>query len=83
MEGILIRYNRRSGDRVVIEYKGENGYMNAINSRQYLNSISHPQDGWEVVVIGSDSLKTVQATHSRYFSGQDVTDTFRGTAVAE
>ncbi|MEE8725485.1 MAG: hypothetical protein SOI15_05375 [Bifidobacterium crudilactis] len=72
MEGILIKYNRKSGDRIVQEFKGASGYLEAMRTKLFADSISYPQDNWEVVVIGSDSISTVERTHSRYFSGNDI-----------
>lgn len=77
MEGILIKYNRKNGERIIREYKGPDGYSNAMKTKFFADSISNPQNDWEVVVIGSDSLSTVERTHSRYFSGRDVTDSQR------
>ena len=73
MEGILIKYNRKNGDRIVHEFKGASGSMDAMKTKLFADSISSPEDDWEVVVIGSDSLSTVKRTHSRYFSGNDIT----------
>lgn len=75
MVGIMIRYNRRTGDRIVREYLGENGYKDAVRNRLFLRnaSISSSADDLETVVIGADSLATVKRTHSRYFSGRDIT----------
>ncbi len=75
MEGILIKYNRKNGDRIVHEYKGLNGYVEAMKTKLFADSIASPQNNWEVVVIGSDSISTVERTHSRYFSGKDITST--------
>jgi hypothetical protein len=82
MEGILIKYNRKNGERIVHEYKGPDGYSDAMNAKLFSDSIANPQDGWEVVVIGSDSLSTVERTHSRYFSGLDITGSQRMTQYA-
>ncbi|MFT8592137.1 MAG: hypothetical protein ABF747_00785 [Bifidobacterium sp.] len=76
MEGILIKYNRKNGERIVHEFKGDDGYLEAMQTKTFLESISQPQADWEVVVIGSDSIATVERTHSRYFSGRDVTSDY-------
>jgi hypothetical protein len=77
MVGVMIRYNRKTGDRIVREFLGENGYKDAVRSKAFLRDASmlSPKNDWETVVIGADSLATVEHTHSRYFSGRDITDT--------
>ncbi|KFI53742.1 hypothetical protein [Bifidobacterium biavatii] len=73
MVGVLIRYNRRNGDRVVKVFDGPNGYLDASRDRGFLRDMGKIGTDWEVAVIGSDSLETVKRTHSRYFSGHDRT----------
>lgn len=75
MVGAIIRYNRLTGDRVVRVYEGPDGYRQAVRDKQFLSHVA--TDGntgpWELVVLGSDSMDTLKLTHSRYFSGHDIT----------
>lgn len=73
MVGVMIRYNRKTGDRWVKVYDGPDGYRTAIHDPRYLREMGKPKGDWELVVIGSDSLDSVEHTHSRYFSGKDRT----------
>ncbi|KFI92211.1 hypothetical protein BISA_0607 [Bifidobacterium saguini DSM 23967] len=73
MVGVIIRYNRKTGDRCVKVYDGPNGYLDAGNDPAYLRDSAKVGTDWEVALIGSDSLASVMHTHSRYFSGKDRT----------
>lgn len=35
MVGMVIRYNRKTGDRIVREYPGPNGYANAVSDPDF------------------------------------------------
>lgn len=74
MAGVIIRYNRRTGDRVVKVYEGKHGYLDAFKDKAYRRDMTSADDDWEVALIGADSLETVKRTHSRYFSGKDRTE---------
>lgn len=73
MVGVLIRYNRRTGDRIVRVFDGPTGYQDAVNDPGFRRDRGRTGTDWEVAVIGSDSLESVKHTHSRYFSGRDLT----------
>ncbi len=71
MPGFVIEYNRRSGTRRVTSYLGVDGHREAMRQRLLLER--ERQDlNIEIVSLISDSLDTVQETHSRYFQGRDV-----------
>lgn len=71
MPGYVIEYNRTTGDREVTEFPGQNGHKEALRFRLELER-SRPSREWEIVSLNSDSLATVQRTHSRYFAGRAV-----------
>lgn len=73
MVGLIVRYNRLSGDRVLKLYEGPNGYIEASRDKAYIRDMKRIGGDWEVALIGSDSLDTIKRTHSRYFSGVDKT----------
>jgi len=73
MVGVVIHYNRRNGDRVVKVYDGSDGYLRAGRDPGYRKWMGKINTDWETVIIGSDSLSTVEHTHSRYFAGHDRT----------
>ncbi|MBT1162946.1 hypothetical protein [Bifidobacterium sp. SO1] len=70
MVGVLIRYNRRNGDRFVKVFDKADDAMNDKGFRKYMGK---PDPIWETAIIMSDSLESVKHTHSRYFSGVDRT----------
>ncbi|NMM93982.1 hypothetical protein [Bifidobacterium oedipodis] len=78
MVGMFIRYNRRTGDRVVKVYDGPNGYLEAVNDPGYVRDMGKSGTDWEVAVIGSDSMEAIKRTHSRYFTGRDRTRELAG-----
>ncbi len=67
----MIKYNRRTGDRIVKEFPGRLGHRDALKLRLQLERERESRD-WEVVSLNSDSLETVKMTHSRYFTGHVV-----------
>mgnify|MGYP001112112312 CR=1 FL=1 len=71
MPGYLIEYNRITGDRYVTEFPGTDGHRAALLERLKLEKV-RPSRDWEIVSLNSDSLETVQKTHSRYFTGRQV-----------
>jgi hypothetical protein len=68
MPGYVIEYNRITGDRHVTEFPGSTGHREALLERLRLEKV-RPSEDWEIVSLNSDSLETVQKTHSRYFTG--------------
>lgn len=72
MPGFVIEYNRRTGDRLVTEFRGRDGHRRALIRRLELEK-QRPTAEWEIVSLNSDSIDTVMKTHSRYFKG-DVVD---------
>lgn len=72
MVGMIIRYNRKTGDRIVREYPGSEGYLDAVNDFEFRMNIGKHQGDWELAVIGSDSFDSIRTTHSRYFTGHEI-----------
>ena len=72
MPGYVIEYNRLTGDRKVIEFLGSSGHRDALLARLRIEK-ERPSQDWEIVSLNSDSLDTVKKTHSRYFTGKQVT----------
>lgn len=70
MIGVLIHYNRRNGDRVVKVFRNP---KDALEDRGFRRNVGRIDPVWETVIILSDSLESVEHTHSRYFSGRDRT----------
>ncbi|MDT0116405.1 hypothetical protein Q9R20_05315 [Microbacterium sp. PRF11] len=66
MAGFVIEYNRRSGERRVHTFPGEDGHREALRRRFELEETRESED-WEIVSLNSDSIETVQRTHARYF----------------
>ena len=66
MTSFVIAYNRRTGEREVTEFSGEGSQAEAMRLRVKLEAERDDRDV-EVVSLVSDSLETVQKTHSRYF----------------
>lgn len=71
MSGFVIEYNRITGERVVLEFPGSEGHREALLRRLKLERERSSLD-WEIVSLNSDSIETVQKTHSRYFTGHNV-----------
>lgn len=71
MSGYVIQFDRRTGDRIVAEFEGVDGPRRALDQRLALES-QRASDDWEIVSLNSDSLATVQKTHSRYFTGHEL-----------
>lgn len=68
MAGYVIQYNRITGDRMVTEFPGRQGHREALMLRLRLEKERKDAD-WEIVALSSDSLETIEKTHSRYFTG--------------
>ena len=64
MRGYVIEFDRRTGDRRVTEFATPN---EAMKYRLQLEA-GRLDENIEIVVI-SESLDTLQRTHSRYFTG--------------
>lgn len=71
VSGFVIQYHRLSGDRIVTEFAGANGPKLALLERLRLEK-QRPNRDWEIVSLNSDSLETIEKTHSRYFRGNAV-----------
>lgn len=71
MPGFVIEYNRRSRERRVTEFLGEQGHRQALLLRLKLEA-SRVDDSWEIASLNSDSLATVMKTHARYFEGSEL-----------
>lgn len=71
MPGYVIEYNRINGDHRVTEFFGPEGHRDALMFRLERERHRLSLD-WEIVSLNSDSLETVQSTHSRYFAGRDL-----------
>lgn len=52
--GFIIQYDRRTGDRIVVEFKGTDGPRRALVERLHLERSRASLD-WEVVSLNSDS----------------------------
>ncbi|MCX2747806.1 hypothetical protein OOZ51_08235 [Arthrobacter sp. MI7-26] len=70
ISGFLIVYNRRTFDRQVTEFPGANGPREALKQRLLLERERHDQE-IEIASLNSDSIETIQRTHSRYFTGNE------------
>jgi hypothetical protein len=68
MRGYVIQFNRRTGDRHVTEFAtpGE-----AMEYRLELEA-ERRDESIEIAALISESLETLQRTHSRYFTGREV-----------
>ena len=71
MTGFLIEYNRRSYGWRVTEYVGPSGPRRAMLDRLRLERERTDKD-WEIAALASDSLGSLQETHSRYFRGEQI-----------
>ena len=69
MTGFLIEYHRPSGDWSIRSFGGDSGYLMAMEESFVLERSRRNSD-FEVAALASDSLETLQVTHSRYFSGE-------------
>jgi hypothetical protein len=72
MPGYLVQYNRRTRDRLVTEFDGPDGHRRALDARLAAEG-ERDADEWEIVALISDSLSTIERTHSRYFEGREIT----------
>lgn len=72
MAGYVIKYNRITGERIVKEFAGPQGHREALMLRLKMEKERESRD-WEIVSLNSNSLETVQKTHSRYFTGELLT----------
>jgi hypothetical protein len=68
MRGYVIQFNRRTGDRRVTEFATPN---EAMDYRLQLEAV-RLDENIEIAALISDSLETLQRTHSRYFTGQEL-----------
>jgi hypothetical protein len=68
MRGFVIQYDRRTGERRVAEFATP---REAMEYRLQLE-LERQDERIEIASLISDSLETLQRTHSRYFSGQEL-----------
>ncbi|WP_163231436.1 hypothetical protein [Bifidobacterium aerophilum] len=47
--------------------------MDAVNDPDFRKDMGKHLGDWELAVIGSQSFDAIRVTHSRYFTGKDVT----------
>ena len=71
MTGFVIEYHRPTGRRRVYTFPGQDGPRQALRRRFELEEVRENSD-WEIVSLNSDSLETLESTHSRYFAGEDL-----------
>jgi hypothetical protein len=70
ISGFLIVYNRRTFDRQVTEFPGADGPRETLKQRLRLERERHDHE-IEIASLNSDSIETIQRTHSRYFTGKE------------
>ncbi len=63
-------YNRRTFDRQVTEFPGADGPRETLKQRLRLERERHDHE-IEIASLNSDSIETIQRTHSRYFTGKE------------
>lgn len=68
MPGFVIEFNRHTGGRRVTEFATA---REAMERRLQLES-ERTDDNVEIVALISDSIGTLQQTHSRYFTGEEL-----------
>jgi hypothetical protein len=68
MPGYVIEYNRRTRARRVQEFID---HRDAMRERLRLEA-SRTDPDIEIAALISDSLKTLEQTHSRYFTGREL-----------
>lgn len=73
MPAYLIEFNRRTRERRVTPYLGVEGSREAMARRIELEALREDDD-IEIVALSSRSLSTLEKTHSRYFTGRDLSD---------
>jgi hypothetical protein len=71
MAGFLIEYNRRTSDWSVTQFLSDTGHRDAMKLRLERERLRTDADV-EIVSLVSDSLETIQKTHSRYFAGREL-----------
>jgi len=71
MAGFAIQYNKRTQDRLIEVFEGENGHRAAMRRRLELEKQGLGED-WEIVSLNADSIASIRRSHSRYFHGRDI-----------
>ena len=71
MTGFVIEFHRPTGRRRVSTFVGQDGPRLALRRRLELEE-QRTDDDWEIASLNSDSLETLESTHSRYFVGVDL-----------
>lgn len=69
MAGFVIEYNRKTGERRLSEFYGEDGHREAMRYRLKLERERRSRE-WEIVSLNSDSVATIKKTHARYFQSR-------------
>lgn len=80
MTGFLVEYHRPTGNWSVQEFPGASGRRDALEASFKLERDRASSD-FEIAVLATDSIKTLQQTHSRYFSGRQQSPGFSGLAA--
>lgn len=80
MSGFVIEYHRPTGGRRVTVFQGANGSRDALRRRLELEAARVDRD-WEIASLNSESLETLEATHSRYFEGENLRTEFVGDTL--
>lgn len=68
MPGFVIEFNRHTGERRVMEFASSREAM----ERRLQLEAERANSDVEIVALISDSLQTLQRTHSRYFIGEEL-----------
>lgn len=71
MTAFVIEYNRKTLDRIVTPFAGEGGRRASMRHRLELER-DRTDTNVEIVSLVSDSIETIQQTHSRYFHGREI-----------
>jgi hypothetical protein len=74
MPGYVIEFNRRTRERRVREFAD---HREAMRCRLRLEADRSDEDV-EIAALISDSLETLQRTHSRYFTGKELAPVISG-----
>jgi hypothetical protein len=72
MAGYVIQFNRLTRERRVREFTGATGPREAMAYRLELES-QRTDENVEIAALTSRSLGTLERTHSRYFTGRELT----------
>ncbi|MFG1794173.1 hypothetical protein [Nocardia sp. NPDC049149] len=71
--GLLVLYQRHTGDHQLCEFDGPDGAREAVAERLRLErDPRYAVDNVEICALSSESLASIKVTHSRYFGGRQV-----------